>query len=445
MAAVERDIQAASRWRIAVAVLLGSLPILAMALGGWQWWQARQGPLVVGDLRAVAVEQAAAASPVHPLLERPERVGWTAASDGGALGREGTSMIQDARTVFDADGTRRDAVHAVSLSSGVLAWASPRMVRLVDPADRAQVARVDTCGAGVDAVAQAGERLVVAACGRVVGIGPRGSARWRVEVPGAIDDARIRVHAVGAGLLVAAAGGARLRMLDGATGRERWSHELDGGLVEVRLVGTDAVAVATSSSGTSRVRLVGLADGAQRWERRWRGWRPTALASDGRRIVAGLVAVAEPERCGDVGLAELDAATGASRATRALDRRIAVRDLRVDARTGRMAALATRRACTLQHVEPRVELYGARGLVRLHQMALPAEPCSDLVAAGAMVAVATCGELLAFDARSGQQAWREALPPVSTRRTVALSATARRLVATDDVGTLAVLEPRGTR
>lgn len=424
--------------RTLVAIALGVLPIVAMSVGGWQWWQGRQQPLVSGDLGALAVEPAAAAGArsSHPLLEVTEPERWMRSADAEALGRDGSHMIQDVRRAIDP-ARAPSPVAVTGLRSGLLAWASPRQVRIVHPGRRGMVARVDPCGSAVHAVTVASQRLVVAACGRVQAFGATGRVRWTHRLDGEGGVAALAV--VGERVIVHQAATAGIAALEAGDGRLAWSSGTAGVVTAVEPVGHDRIAVATRDGEVATITLLSTTDGVALWSRRWQGWAATALGSDRRRVVAGL-ARTDGERCAATGLTELSARTGATTATAVLDRRHAVGHLRHDPATGRMVAVLDRRDCTLAYVEPLVSVYGARGLVRVGQQPLPSRSCSNLAVGAGLAAVATCEELVAIDTLEGRTAWSVPLPDVGARTRMAVSVGAERVLVSDDAGTLLAYE-----
>lgn len=434
-----------------VGIVLMALPLVAIAAGAWLWWTGRDAPLLEGRFDAIAAAEpvdAARQPPAqhHALLRQGQRVTWMEVADGGELGRNGTNMAEDVGVMLGAEGTAKRPVEATMLQSGAIAWASPRRARLVDAQERRVVASVDTCDEGVTSLVHVGERLLVAGCGRVVGVGPGGEARWRAEID-AGGFRRVELHRLGTdAVLVAPIGGDAVVALDAADGEELWRHSVDGSLSAVTRIG-DGMLAAASSSGDA-ARMVGLesSSGAERWSRSWRGWQVAALAGDRNRVVAGLVGANDSDQCTRSGLVELAGGTGATTGTRTLDRELAVRDLRHDANTSRMAALVAGRPCSIVRVEPRVDVLPAKGLQQLHQAVLPGQPCSNLGVDARLAAVATCdGQVVVVDTLRGTMPWRATLPEVATRRSMAVTVTDRRVLVTDGVGSLVVLQPPDAR
>lgn len=450
VATEEHDARAAGRDRAGlvargIGILLMALPIAAIATGAWLWWHGREAPMFEGSFEAVATEprpESAAAPAHHALLRSGRRATWMEVADGRELGRGGTNIAQDVGAMLGAQGTAKRPVAATMLGSGTIAWASPRRARLVDADTRSVVATADTCDDGVSSVARSGERLLVAGCGRVVGVAPRGEARWRVEV-GDGAARRIDLHRLSSGVVLAAPiGGSSVVALDAADGEELWRHTVEGALSDVTRMGAGSVAAASFDDGVARLVGIEPESGTRLWARSWRGWQVAALAGDRNRVVVGLVGAEDAESCTRSGLVELAAGNGATTGTRTLDRQLAVRDLRHDAATSRMVALVAGRPCSIMRTEPRVDVLPARGLQQLHQVAIAGRPCSGLGAGARLAAVATCdGELVALDTLDGTVAWRSELPQVATRRAMAVTVADRRVLVTDGVGSLVVVEP----
>lgn len=428
-----------------IGLLLMALPVAAIVAGAWLWWDGRDAPLLEGSFDAIAA--AADATPTaapahHALLRTKRRVTWVEVADGGELGRRGTNMAQDVGAMLGTEGMAKRPVAATMLGSGAIAWASPRRARLVDAEGRRVVATVDACPDGVTSVAQSADRLLVAGCGRVAAVGPGGTARWRAQVEAGGFE-RIELHRLASDAVLAAPiGGAAVMALDVANGEELWRRPVDGRVTAVTRVGDGVVVVASATDGAARLVAVDVQTGSERWSRSWRGWQVRALAGDRNRVVAGLVGADDSESCTRSGLVELAGSSGATTGTRRLDRALAVRDLKHDPATSRMVALVGGRPCSIVRVERRMEILPASGLERLHQVAIPGRPCSGLGVGARLAAVATCdGEVLAVDTRAGALAWRSPLPDVATRRSMAVTVADRRLLVTDGVGSLVVVEP----
>ena len=430
----DEDTGRISGWLVAAAVV-------AIALAGWNVWDARERAVVIGDVGAIAsaggTGSADVDSAVHPLATTSRPGSWTQVADGEALGRGGTNALDDLQVVFDGEVGAVSPVPALRLADGQLAWATPRQVRLVDVDARTRVARIDACDDGIDATARAGDRLVVGGCARAVAVDADGGIAWSVEVPG--DDASpIELLQVGDDVVVGRIGSTELVRLRSADGERAWRHDLRAPLRSLGESAGDTAVTVAEGEGQTRIERIDLADGTSMWERRWRGWSATATGSDSRRVVVALVQRA-PDRGGASGLAQLDAASGRTTGTRALDRRVQVAALHYDAGTSRMASLVTPRGCTLERVVPRVDLLRARDLGTVQRVALDARPCSSLAARGRLVMVATCDEAIAIDALDGSIAWRMPVPATASRRALALSIGPRDVTVTDDVGTLFVL------
>lgn len=402
-----------------------------------------------GEFSVLAQERPAPAQRPHPLLGTSDAHAWMRVADAGRLDRDGSSLLDDVQQAF---GTRRVppvAVAASPVRPGVVAWASPRSARLVDLVGRRTLGQVTGCGTGIDAMATTESRLFVAGCGRLAAIGPGGGVAWRSDLAdGAARSGRSGrplLLAVEGDVVVALAGSPRISRIDGRSGAVSWERRTAGGVRLVRRSGAEQLVAASSGveGGVtrSRVQAISLGSGRVQWTRRWRGWTVTAVAGDGSRVVAALAGdVRDGEGCTRSGLAELGGRDGVTRSTRAIDARLAVRDMVVERTTGRLAVTTASRGCTVAYVEPRLDLYGARGLVRLHRVALPARPCSGLAARARLVAVATCDEIVGIDALGGQRSLTSPLPGAPARRSAAIAVTSSRVVATDDVGTLLVLE-----
>lgn len=414
----------------------------AIAIGVLLQLRDQSWPIVVeGDFSAVAAPRETAPAP-HPLVTAAPRAATARVADGPELGRSGTSMVQDLDVILGAaNATSRAAVPAMQLAGDAIAWSSPRQLRLV-PATSATAtnARADLCASGIDAAAPAGDLLVVAACGSVMGISATGAMSWRRAVGS--DDGRVSLIGVGDGFVASTQDDSRIMMVDRA-GHVSWQRRLSGrgALRHVTAVGTRAVAVTSVGDSGTWVTLLDAADGTQQWQRRWRGWNATAATSDHRRILLAMVDQGGTEQCTDSGLVELQAGDGATGATRRLDRRSAVRDLHVDGATSRLVAMTSLRSCSIAMVRPSINVYGARGLQVLHRVAMPARPCSNLAVHARLATVATCSHLVAFDTLMGKRLWTVPIASVGTRSSMAVSASGPRVTVTDDVGSLMVVEP----
>lgn len=426
----------------AQSLLWALLFAAAIAAIAWLAWPGNDGATVDGDLAAIGAGEKSVVTGEHALLELPSPSRWSIVADGESLGRGGSTITGDLRTVFGSGIGAREPVLARVLRSGAIAWASPRQVWLIDPAVRDDVARIDVCGNGVDALAQSGERLLVAACGRVSALGPDGSMRWRTDRADR-DDPRTRLLALDGRVAFGHAGARTVEMVAAADGERVWRRRLEAPLRTLVPIDAGSLAYVARDEESTRVGVLDASDGTLRWQRRWRGWRETAVASDGRRVVVGFVDAGSGEQCGSSGMVDLDSRTGAANATRRLDSRLQVAGLGADAATSRMVALLTGRSCTLRQVEPRIDVLRARGLDRVHQVALPSRPCSNLAVRGRLAVVASCTEAFAVDTLTGARRWTVPAAPVPSRRSIAISMTGTRVVLTDDVGTLAVLEPPG--
>ncbi len=425
--------------RLALVTVLAACGALALGVA----WHGRDDawPIVVeGDFSAVAVPRADASEP-HPLVTATPRIVNDRVADVRELGRGGTNMVQDLDVIFGAAGpTARPAVAAVQLASDAIAWSSPRQLRVVPATSATDTsARADLCPAGVDAAASAGELLVVAACGRVMGISAAGHVAWRRPV--GTDEDRITLLGFADQVVASVPAGSKVMMID-QSGRVTWQRSLPGrGMVRhVTAVGTHAVSVTSVGDAGTWVTLLDAADGTQQWQRRWRGWNATAATSDHRRIVVAMVDQGGTERCTDSGLVELLADDGTTGVTRRLDRRRTVRGMHVDGATSRLVTMSSLRSCSIAMVRPSIDVYGARGLEVLHRAQLAARPCSNLAVHARLATVATCDELLAVDTLTGSKLWTVPLEGVGTRTSMSVAARGPRVTMTDDVGSLMVVE-----
>lgn len=428
------------RPRLALATVL-ACSALALALGVvWHGQDGASSIVVEGDFSAVAAPRTAASEP-HPLVTSKPRIATKQVADVRELGRGGTSMVEDLDIILGAASPAgRVSVPAVQLASDAIAWSSPRRLRLVAATSATGTrARADLCPTGIDAAAPAGGLLVVAACGRVMGISATGDVAWRR--PMGSDSGRVTLLGFGDRVVAGVLAGSRIMMVD-QTGRVTWQRSLParGTLRHVTAVGTRAVSVTSVGEAGTWVTLLDASDGSQQWQRRWRGWNATAATSDHRRIVVAMVDQGGDERCTDSGLVELRARDGATGVTRRLDRRSAVRGLHVDATTSRLISMSSLRSCSIAMVHPAIGIYGARGLDVLHRARLPARPCSNLAVHARLATVATCDELVAVDTLTGTKLWTVPLDDVGTRTSIAVGAHGPRVTVTDDVGSLAVVE-----
>ncbi len=430
----DEDTGRISGWLVALA-------IIAIVLAAWNVWQSRERTLVAGDLAAIGTVDDAAPTPrVHPLVSSPSVASWTQVADGDALGRGGSGILDDVQVVFDGRVGAIDPVPAATVGAGQLAWATPRQVHLVDITSRALAGRVDACEDGVDAVTGAGGLLVIGACGRALAVGSDGAVAWSVDLDGS-GDARVLLHAVGDGVVAGRIDSRELVRID-SSGERDWRVDLRSDLRSLAPIGPDSLATISIDGDATLVTRVDPSSGTVDWQRRWNGWRSTAAASDSRRLVLGLVQV-RADRCGSSGIAQLDAASGATTGTRALDRRVQVSSLQADAGTSRMASLVTARSCSLERVTPRVDLLRAKSLDTVHRVPLDERPCSSLAARARLVVVTTCDEAIAIDALDASIRWRVAVPATQSRRALTATIGAREVAVTDDVGSLLVVEPAG--
>lgn len=441
-----------SRAHVMIGVLIVALAAAAVGTAAWTLFAAggeRDGIQTQGDLAPVGEAVPPVPRQPHPLLAPGDPVAWATVRDGRALGREASTVLEDAQTVLGSRSTSRGAVPAAQVSANSVAWASPRSLRLVNVDTREVTAWIGACDRGIDAVLATDTLLVTAACGRLTAVGAKGRTRW--SVPLAQADAQRAGSTLllrhGDAVIASVVGSRSVMGVSSSDGTVTWRHRTPDPVRLMEMSGADGVVVATApgdpaAGGHAKVRRISTADGSRLWDRQWRGWRATALASDGARVVVALAQDEADTGCTPSGLAELASADGAARVTRRADARVVVRDMRVDPLTGRLVTMSVNRGCTVLSTDPRVDVYGARGLVRLHQVPLPARPCSPLAVAGGLAVAATCSEVLGIDTRNGQTAVQAELTDAPRRRSVAAMITRDRLVATDDVGSLQVIERR---